>query len=104
MAISEKRYAAEMVNAGGATKFDNIDCMVNYVSKHGLRESAAAWFVMDSEGREWLDARRTLLVKSESIPGPMGGGTLAVVDPVRAEQLARHFSGHVLHFEDLWKK
>jgi nitrous oxide reductase accessory protein NosL len=76
--------------------------MVRYASVQGLRETAAAWFVMDSEGHEWLDARQTLLVNSASIPGPMGSGTLAGKDAATAQQLALHFSGQILHFEDLW--
>ena len=102
MAISEKRYAAEMAGMdGNVIKFDNIDCMVSYVSGHGLKDKAAAWFVMDSEGKEWLDARQAFLVKSASIPGPMGSGVLAVKDRATADVLAKRFSGQVLHFDDL---
>lgn len=104
MAISEKRYAAELLEPdGAAVKFDNIDCMIRYASARGLKDRAAAWYVMDSEGREWLDARRALLVRSASLPGPMGGGTLAVKDPAKAQQLAQRFSGTVVHFDALWK-
>ena len=102
MAISEKRYAAEMADRDGSViKFDNIDCMVRYVSGYGLKDKAAAWFVMDSEGKEWLDARQAFLVKSASIPGPMGSGVLAVKDRAAADGLAKRFSGQVLHFDDL---
>ena len=103
MAISENRYAAEMTDIdGNVIKFDNIDCMVRYVSGHGLRDKATAWFVMDSDGKEWLDARQAFLVKSASIPGPMGSGVLAVKDRAGADGLAKRFSGQVLRFDDLW--
>lgn len=105
MAISEKRYAAEMVGSeGDVIKFDNLDCMVRYVSGRGLKDKAAAWFVMDSDGREWLDARQASFVRSASIPGPMGNGILAVRDATQAEHLAQRFSGQVLRFDDLWKQ
>jgi len=105
MAISEKRYAAEMAGVdGNVMKFDNIDCMVRYGAAHGLKDEAAAWFVMDSDGKEWLDARQAFLVKSTSIPGPMGSGVLATRDSASAEDLARRFSGRVLRFEDLWRQ
>lgn len=104
MAISEKRYAAEMLDAeGNATKFDNLDCMSRYATAQNLQGKAAAWFVMDSDGKDWLDARKAFLVKSATIPGPMGSGVLAVKDAALAQQLAQHFSGQVLHFEDLRK-
>jgi copper chaperone NosL len=104
MAISEKRYAAEMTDGeGNVIKFDNIDCMVRYAAANGLRANAVAWFVMDSDGREWLDAGQAFLVKSASIPGPMGSGILAVRDSAVAENMARRLSGRVLRFEDLWR-
>jgi copper chaperone NosL len=103
MAISEKRYAVEWADMeGNVIKFDNVDCMVRYVSGHGLRNKAAAWFVMDSDGKEWLDARQAFLVKSDSIHGPMGSGVLAVKDQAAANGLAGRFSGQVLRFDDLW--
>jgi copper chaperone NosL len=105
MAISEKRYAAELADRdGNVIKFDNLDCMIRYASGHGLKDEAAAWFVMDSEGKDWLDARQAFLVKSASIPGPMGSGVLAVKDRAAADGLAKRFSGQVLRFEDLWRQ
>jgi copper chaperone NosL len=103
MAISEKRYAAEMADIdGNVMKFDNIDCMIRYVSGNDLKDKAAAWFVMDSNGEKWLDARQAFLVKSASIPGPMGSGILAGKDRAMADELAKRFSGQVLHFDNLW--
>lgn len=105
MAISERRYAAEIAGVDeDVIKFDNIDCMVRYAAANGLREKAPAWFVMDSEGKEWLDARQAFLVKSASLPGPMGSGVLALKDPAAAKELARRFTGRVLRFDDLWKQ
>ena len=53
MAISEKRYAAEMADVeGNVIKFDNVDCMVRYVSGHDLKDKAAAWFVVESTGEK----------------------------------------------------
>lgn len=102
MAISEKRYAAERAGGdGNVIKFDNIGCMLRYVAGHGLKDKAAAWFVMDSEGKEWLDARQAFLVKSASIPGPMGSGVLAVKDRAAADGLAKRFAGEVLRFDEL---
>jgi len=105
MAISERRYAAEISDGeGNVIKFDNIDCMVRYAAVHGLKDKAAAWFVMNSDGREWLDAHQAFLVKSPSIPGPMGSGILAVGNPGAADDLAHRFSADVLRFEDLWRQ
>lgn len=103
MAISEKRYAAETIDGdGNAIKFDNLDCMLRYASRHDLKDKQTAWFVMDSEGKKWLDARQAFLVKSASIPGPMGSGILAGRDRATADELAKRFSGRILRFDDLW--
>jgi copper chaperone NosL len=104
MAISERRYAAELTDAeGNVLKFDNVDCMVRYAAIHDLQTHAGAWWIMDSEGKEWLDLRQSLLVRSSSIPGPMGSGVLAVKDQASAQALAHRFSGQIIRFEDLWK-
>jgi copper chaperone NosL len=103
MAISEKRYAAEMADRdGNVIKFDNIDCMVRYASGRGPKDKAVTWLVMDSDGREWLDALQAFFVRSASIPGPMGSGVLAVKDRTAVDDLAKRFSGQILRFDDLW--
>ena len=102
MVISENRYAAELADRdGNVIKFDNLDCMTRYAAAHGGQSAATAWWVMDSEGNEWLDLRQAVLVKSDSIPGPMGSGILATRDPAGAQDLAARFSGRILRFEDL---
>jgi nitrous oxide reductase accessory protein NosL len=76
--------------------------MIRYAISRNLRGKATEWYAMDSEGRDWLNARHALFVRAASIPGPMGNGVLAVKDAAKAEQLAKQFSGQVLHFDDLW--
>lgn len=105
MAISEKRYASELTDAeGNVLKFDNVDCMARYAANHGLQTRAWAWWIMDSEGRDWLDLRQALLVRSSSIPGPMGSGVLAAKDEASAQALASRFTGQIIRFDDLLEK
>lgn len=105
MAISENRYAAELVDAEGVlVKFDSMECLLRYATAHGLQNRASAWFVMDYSRREWLDARQSFFVKSASIPGPMGNGIIAARDEKQAEELARRFSGQPLRFDQLWER
>jgi len=99
MAISEKRYAAQLIDLGGnARKFDDIGCMLR-----SSRERAAAWFVMDYQQQQWIDARQAWFVTSKAIPSPMASGIAAVGDKSRAEDLARKYQGHLSRFEDLAK-
>jgi copper chaperone NosL len=104
MAMSEKWYAAEMIDGdGNVRKFDNVDCMIRYAAANGIEDKSAVFFVMDSEGRKWLNARKAFLVKSVSIPGPMGDGILATDDSALAGSLARRFAGRILRLDELWR-
>jgi nitrous oxide reductase accessory protein NosL len=105
MAISEQRYAAEMADLdGNVMKFDNIDCMIRYAAAHGMKDKAGAWFVMDSDGREWLDARQAFLVKSASIPGSYGKRGFGDQRFRGGQGTRSPVLGEVLRLEDLWKQ
>jgi copper chaperone NosL len=103
MAISEKRYAAEVIAAdGGVFKFDDTGCFVRFVRERNLKDTAAAFFAVDFEGRGWIDAWQAVYVKSDAIPSPMASGVVAVSDRSRAAELAAKFQGRILTFEELW--
>ncbi len=103
MAISQKRYAAEIVAAdGGAAKFDDIVCMLRYAADHHLKPEEQAVFVMDYETEQWLDADKAVFVQSDEIPSPMAGGIAAARERARAESLASAVRGRILTLEELW--
>jgi len=102
MTISEKRYAAELVDRdGNLFKFDDIGCMLRFVRDRNLEGKAAAHFVVDYEQRDWLNGERAYYVKSEAIHSPMGGGLVAFRDRAKAEACAANLGGKVLSFDDL---
>jgi len=102
MAISEKRYAAEVVEReGNLSKFDDIGCMLRFVHDRNLEGKAAAYFVVDYEQRDWLSGEDAYYVKSEAIHSPMGGGLIAFKDRTRADDHASKVKGQVLTFEDI---
>jgi copper chaperone NosL len=99
MAISQKQFAAEIVDVdGNATKFDDIGCMLNFAKRN---PAAAATFVMDYSDRRWLNANEASFVRGGKIATPMNGGIVALGDRARAEQIAREFGGTVATFADL---
>lgn len=103
MAISQSRYAAELIERDGdARKFDDIGCMVRYTQDHGLDPRGQTVFVMDYGSRHWLEAARAFYVRSAEIPTPMSGGIAAFQDRVQAEQFSSGMHGQVLTFEELW--
>jgi copper chaperone NosL len=98
MAISEKRYAAELYEADGTLyKFDEIGCMLRSGKK------PAVTFVADCDNRTWLDGRQAFYIQADSIQTPMSGGIIAAGERSRAEHHAAHFQGRILTFEELWK-
>jgi copper chaperone NosL len=100
MAVSQPRYAAEIVDGEeNVYKFDDIGCMVRFLKKHQLQ--GAAMFVRDYTGAGWINAPEALYVRAESIPSPMGGHTIALKQRPAAEEQARRFQGTVLNWEKL---
>lgn len=100
MAISEKRYAAELIdNQGQAFKFDDINCMTRFTREMRDQASIAARFVMDFEAKSWLEAEGAYYVQSTAIKTPMGGGIVAFKDESRAKETASQYGGKLLRFD-----
>lgn len=103
MAISQNRYAAELLDRdGGALKFDDIGCMVRYAADHHLDTKVQTAFVMDYQTQHWLAGPQASFVRSAAIPSPMSGGLAAFQDRAQAQQFAATVNGRVLGFEELW--
>ncbi|HSE29987.1 MAG TPA: nitrous oxide reductase accessory protein NosL [Pyrinomonadaceae bacterium] len=104
MSISEKRYAAEVIdNEGQAFKFDDIGCMTNYIKLKKNNASIAATFVMDFDRREWLKAENAFYVRSSEFKTPMNGGIVAFSDQSPAQAAAAKYNGTTLRFADVTK-
>jgi len=104
MSISEKRYAAEMIDSGGnAFKFDDIGCMVHFAERRGWIGRPPVRFVHDYGSGAWLAAARAKFVRSPEIPSPMASGLIAVQDPKAAERYAARFHARVTSLAEIWK-
>lgn len=104
MAISEKRYAAELVDThGNVFKFDDIGCMIHFAGQRGWIGNPPARFVHDYDSPAWLKADRATFVRSPEIPSPMASGLIAIGDTAKAERYAARFHGRVCSLAELWK-
>ncbi|HEX8984370.1 MAG TPA: nitrous oxide reductase accessory protein NosL [Bryobacteraceae bacterium] len=104
MAISERRYAAELIDAGGDVfKFDDIGCMIHFAQQRGWIDHPPVRFVHDYDSPAWLEAGRARFVRSPEIPSPMSSGLLSVKDAAKAERYAARFHGRVCTLAELWK-
>lgn len=102
MAISEKQYAAELLdNEGQPFKFDDIGCMLNFVKKRSVSFPAVSFFVMDFDRREWINADSAYYVRSSELTTPMNGGTIAFKDQSKAQEAVGKYHGKLLRFKEL---
>lgn len=102
MAISEKQYAAELIDSEGQpSKFDDIACMLNFVEKRSVSVSASSFFVMDFDQRQWIKADSAYYVRSSQLMTPMNGGIIAFKDQSKAQEAAGKFHGKLLRFKEL---
>ena len=101
MAISEKQYAAELIDGEGqAFKFDDIGCMLNFMKKRSINASAF-FFVMDFDRRQWVKADSAYYVRSSELTTPMNGGIIAFTDQSKAQEAAAKYHGKFLSFKEL---
>ena len=102
MAISQKKYAAEIVDKDGTVfKFDDLGCMLRFVGQRARKDKVEAWFVMDYRTQHWLQAENATYVRSESIPSPMGSGLIALENRVDAEEYSQRYHGRIVTFDEL---
>lgn len=85
MIISEEEFSSQYVlQYGEARKFDDLGCMLNYIShgEPGERERGEikTYYVKDYSSGEWIDGRSAYYIWSESITTPMGYGIVAFKD------------------------
>lgn len=105
MLISERRYAAEMLDTNGTIyKFDDIACMMRFARAHGKNSPSVRFYVTDhATGRDWMDARQASFARlRNSSSSPMASGLAAFRNSDEAARSigARHT--HLLSFDDLW--
>lgn len=107
MAISERRYAAELVDRDNTVyKFDDIACMLRFARGHALPSSSVNFYVTDYKtGKDWIDARHSYFAGLKtSVSSPMGSGIVAFRNASDAEQVVGNKFGHALTFEELLTK
>jgi len=102
MAISEKQYAAELVDSDGqAFKFDDIGCMANFIRTKKNTAKPVAYFVMDFNERQWIKAEDASYVRSSELRTPMNGGLIAFKTEAKAQEAATKFHGKLLRFKEI---
>lgn len=102
MAISEKQYAAELIDSEGtAFKFDDIGCMAHFLKMENSKTTIAASFVMEFTDRQWIKADDAFYVRSSEFTTPMNGGMVAFRTEAKAQEMASKYNGQLLRLKDV---
>ena len=103
MAISEKRYAAELIDSEGAGfKFDDIGCMANFIKGQKTVMKVEAFYVTDFDDGQWIKADDAYFVRSSELATPMNGGIIAFKNQSHAQEAISKYSGKLLSFKDIF--
>ena len=80
MAVSEARFAAQLVAPGEVPRFfDDIGCLAAFV-KAGQAPARATAFVADHGTRAWVRADAAVYTRVPGLGTPMGSNVIAHVD------------------------
>lgn len=107
MAISERRYAAELLDPdGNLYKFDDIACMMRFAHSRGIQRSATRFYVTDyANGKDFIDASSAYFVRlKSSVSSPMASGIVAFRNAATAAQASNQKNGEAFTFDELWAK
>lgn len=105
MSISEKRYAAELLDAEGQPfKFDDIGCMSNFIKEKRNKNEVRAYFVMDFDKQTWIKAENAYYIRSTELTTPMSGGIIAFENQSSAQEALDKYHGTLLGFDELFTR
>lgn len=80
MTIIDKRFAAEILTSKGrAYKFDDMGCLLKYMSENNLQNSDSRIFIANynNPSASFLDAYTAFYIHNEALKTPMNGNYAA---------------------------
>lgn len=101
MAVSVKKFAAEIVTPGGHTDYyDDIGCLIMALRAKSIPVGAAV-YVVDFDSGKWLDAESAQYLWAKTLPTPMSYGLAAFGTLAAAQAQAKSWPGEVVDWEKL---
>jgi copper chaperone NosL len=86
MAVSEARFASQVVAAGELPRFfDDLGCLAAFL-KAGKAPAGATPFVADHRTRQWVRADRAVYTRVTPLATPMGSHVVAHADAASRDQ------------------
>lgn len=89
MSISDGHFGSEIITKKGRVyKFDDMGCMLHYISENE-QGNVAAYYINDfSKENVLIDATKAWFIHHESLKSPMGGNIAAFADKADAQKIA----------------
>lgn len=105
MTISDLRFGSEIISKKGrAYKFDDVKCMISFVSGGAFNKAeVGTFYVADFKTEELWTAEEMLLLHSEHLRSPMGGNCAAFKSSTDLAEVQKQFSGAVIEWDVLAK-
>lgn len=96
MTIVDQKFAAEIVTQKGKSfKFDDVACLVNYLTDSKVSEANLAFLLVSQYNKsgELVDASKAVYLTGDGIRSPMMGNTAAFSDAEAARAAQTQYSG-----------
>jgi copper chaperone NosL len=104
MLITERRYAAQLLNARGkAFMFDAVECLRGFVQDGTVAAADihSIWVTDAAAGDGWIAAEEAAFLHSPELRTPMGGGLAAYASAAAAAAAAAELNGVVMTWTEL---
>jgi copper chaperone NosL len=104
MAVSEARFAAQLVAPGELPRFfDDVGCLAGFV-KAGRAPANAMAFVADHRTRAWVRADRAVYTRVPALATPMSSHVVAHADVASRDQDPDARTGKAVSVSELFGK
>jgi len=107
MTVSDNHFGAEILTKKGkAFKFDDIHCLLDYLDNKSIQaKDIKSIYLTDFAGSHaLLNSADAILLKSDSIQGPMGGNLVAFSSLDSANKVKEKFPGILLRWNNIYKE
>jgi copper chaperone NosL len=104
MSIADNRFGAEIITKKGKIyKFDDMHCVLgfmkaNTINNNDIKES---WLVNFDEPHNFIDAKKSFLLKSNELHSPMGGNVATFSDENKLKEAMKNIKGETTTWDAL---
>lgn len=105
MGISDGKFCAEAISEKGRIyKFDDIHCMINFVTEQQGTKMAAFYVHDYTSGNLFVPASKAIFLKGGEIRSPMNGGIIAFSSKKEAQKMALAYKAEIHSWNTILSK